>query len=66
LATYAGEKLKLSRDLVGNKFFSFCPVPWPPVCPIPEIVLTLKTVQLKLCCPVSYFLADQTHYLGTK
>jgi hypothetical protein len=27
LVTYAGEKLKLSRDLVGNKFFSFCPVP---------------------------------------
>jgi hypothetical protein len=48
---------------VGDKKFGFCPVPWPPVCPIPKTVFKSNTVLHKLFCPIPYFLTDQTHLI---
>jgi hypothetical protein len=59
-ATYAEDK-KLSRCSAEDKNFSFCPVSGLPVCPIQETVLNSNTIQLKLSCPIHYFLAHQTH-----
>jgi hypothetical protein len=39
----------------------FLSSPLAPVCPVPRTILKSNTVQLKLSCPVPYFLADQTH-----
>jgi hypothetical protein len=46
---------------VRDKNLGFCPVPWFLVYPVPETDLKSNTVQLKLSCTVSYFIANQTH-----
>jgi hypothetical protein len=54
---------KLSRGSAEDKNFSFCSVPWLPVCPVPGTILKSNTVQLKLSYPIPYFLTDQTRTL---
>jgi hypothetical protein len=59
--TTCAEGKKLSHGSVGDKNFSSCPVPWPPICPVPETVLKSNTAQLNLCFLVLYCLVDQMH-----
>jgi hypothetical protein len=58
--TTCAEDKKLSCGSVGDNNLGFCPVPWHPVYQVPGTVLKSNTVQLKLSCPVPYFLTNQT------